>query len=75
MIQAILTAISLFGNYLNCKKYKVCFLLWIGCNIGWATIDIMAGAYSRALLDIVQIGFSIYGYKKWSKDGQTNKRH
>ena len=66
MIEAGLTAISLFGNYLNCRKKRFCFLLWIVCNIGWASIDVLSGAYSRAVLDVVQIAFSVYGYREWS---------
>lgn len=67
MIQIILTAISLFGNYLNCRKVRMCFIVWIICNIGWAIIDIAAGSYSRAVLDIVQTLFSIYGFKEWAR--------
>ena len=65
MIEAGLTAVSLFGNYLNCRKKRICFLLWICCNIGWAAIDITTGSYSRAILDVVQIGFSVYGFREW----------
>ena len=67
MFQAVLTMISLFGNYLNCRKKKICFILWIICNIGWICVDVNNGAYSRMLLDAVQIGFSFYGYKNWGK--------
>ena len=65
MVKLILTIISLLGNYLNCKKIIICFYVWILCNIGWCVIDIKEKSYSRALLDVVQIGFSIYGIKKW----------
>jgi nicotinamide riboside transporter PnuC len=71
VLETGLTAISLFGNYLNCRKKRCCFLLWIGCNIGWASVDILSGAYSRAVLDIVQIAFSLYGYREW---GSTKSR-
>lgn len=67
MFQTILTAISLIGNCLNCQKKKVCFILWIICNIGWMYVDFCNVAYSRMLLDAVQIGFSFYGYRNWSK--------
>lgn len=67
MFQAILTIASLIGNYLNCRKKKICFILWIVCNIGWMCVDLNAGSYSRMLLNAVQIGFNIYGYKHWAK--------
>ena len=67
MIKLILTIISLLGNLLNCKKIVICFYIWIVCNIGWTIIDIKEKSYPRAILDIVQIGFSIYGIKKWKE--------
>jgi nicotinamide riboside transporter PnuC len=63
----LFTAISLLGNYLNCRKLRCGFLVWIVCNICWLAYDIMNGIYSRAVLDIVQTGFSIYGYIEWGK--------
>ena len=67
MFQLMLTTISLFGNYLNCRKLRICFVLWIFCNIGWICVDFKAGAYSRMVLDAVQIGFSFYGYRNWAE--------
>lgn len=63
----ILTVVSLFGNLLNCMRVRLCFMLWIACNIGWLVIDIKAGTYSRAVLDIVQTGFAIFGFIRWGK--------
>lgn len=63
----LLTAISLLGNWLNCRKVRACFVLWITCNLGWTWIDITGGVYSRAILDVVQIGFSVYGLWKWGE--------
>jgi len=67
MIKLILTIACLLGNYLNCKKIVICFYIWIICNIGWTIIDIIEGSYSRAVLDTVQIAFSIYGIRKWKE--------
>lgn len=77
MLQTILTIISLFGNYLNCRKMRICFLLWIICNIGWIYVDFSNQAYSRMVLDAVQIGFSVYGFINWADgkvlDGKAKK--
>lgn len=67
MFQTVLTIISLVGNYLNCRKLRICFVLWIICNVGWIYVDFNSGAYSRMILDAVQIGFSFYGYRNWGK--------
>lgn len=66
-IMWVLTIVSLIGNYLNCRKIRICFVVWIACNVGWILIDFYNAVYSRAVLDLVQIGFSVYGLNKWSK--------
>lgn len=68
-----LTITSLLGNYLNCIKVRSCFVLWVACNIGWLIIDIRACTYSRAVLDVVQTGFSIFGYIKWGEDNTKGR--
>lgn len=68
-----LTAISLFGNFLNCNRKRECFILWICCNIGWMIIDIIHGTHSRAVLDVVQTAFAFYGYRTWSTAEKPKK--
>lgn len=63
----IFTAISLIGNFLNCRKIRFGFLVWVVCNTCWLVYDIVSHIYSRAVLDIVQTGFAIYGYIEWGK--------
>lgn len=74
MFQTILTIVSLIGNYLNCRRIKTCFILWIACNIGWICVDFNAQTYSRMILDAVQIGFSFYGYKNWSLENNERRK-
>lgn len=62
-----LTVACLFGSLLNSLKIKACFYVWIVCNVGWSIVDIMAGAYSRVVLDVVQMAFSVFGIIKWGK--------
>lgn len=66
----LLTIISLIGNFFNCRKSVIGFYLWIVCNVMWMAYDIHCGLFSRAVLDLVQTGFCIYGILRWSKDGQ-----
>lgn len=75
MIQTLLVITSLLGNYFNCKKMIICFYIWIACNIGWTVVDILAGSYSRSILDIVQIGFSIFGIIQWTKLHKESKEN
>lgn len=61
----IITTVSLIGNYFNCKKLRVGFLIWIVANTCWLAIDITNGTYSRAVLDVVQTAFCIFGFVNW----------
>ena len=74
-MQLILTVISLAGNYLNCRKIRWCFALWIICNIGWGYIDFINASYSRMILDAVQTVFAIYGLKEWKNDCIYKRSH
>ena len=64
----LFTGIALAGTILNVHKLRVCFLLWIVANIGFAIMDGLRNDYGRVALDIVQIGFAVYGYVVWGKD-------
>lgn len=68
------TLASLAGNYLNCRKRVAGFYIWILCNMAWLGYDIMSGIYSRAVLDIVQTAFCIYGIRHWSGGETHGKR-
>lgn len=50
---------------MNVKKMRTCFLFWALGNILWFIYDVWVGLYSRAILDIVQLGFAIWGYYEW----------
>lgn len=65
----VLTIISLIGNFLNCRKLRACFYIWIICNLCWMVYDGIKEQYSRMTLDIIQTVFCGYGLNKWkSKD-------
>lgn len=64
-IATVITLICLTGTYLNVKKSVWCFYLWICGNVAWFSIDIYLGIYSRAFLDVVQLGFAVWGAWAW----------
>ena len=66
VLQTFLTIGCLLGNYFNCKRIKFCFIIWILCNIGWLYVDFLSCAYSRMVLNAVQIGFNVYGLTLWA---------
>lgn len=61
------TAICLAGTVLNVKKNRWCFVLWIFGNVAWLLYDAHSGLYSRAMLDVVQLAFAIWGLIEWRK--------
>lgn len=65
----ITTAICLLGTILNVKKKSLCFYLWTVANMMWAIYDFKTGLYSRMILDLVQLGFAVWGIIEWRKNG------
>ena len=64
----IITLVNLLGTFLNCKKKVSGFIIWLICNVAWMLYDIISGNYARAVLDVVQGGFCIYGIVEWRKN-------
>ena len=62
-----ITALSLAGTVLNVKKNVWCFYLWTVGNTLWLLFDVYSRLYSRAMLDLVQLGFAIWGIVEWRK--------
>lgn len=63
----IATTIALAGTILNCKKNKLCFVLWLITNCMWLVWDFQNGTISRGCLDFVQLILAIYGIYEWGK--------
>lgn len=61
----LVTMLSLSGNVLNIKKKRSGFVVWVIANALWLAYDIYTGLYSRAMLDIVQTVFCVWGIIEW----------
>lgn len=66
----IATIIALTGTVLNCKKNKLCFVLWTITNAMWLIWDLYNGMISRGFLDAVQLSLALYGIYEWNKDNK-----
>jgi len=62
-----LTAITIFGTFLNARQNVYGFLIWGLCNICWLGVDLSRGIYAQAALYVVFIGFNVYGWLQWKK--------
>lgn len=60
-----LTAVTIFGTYLNAKQNHYGFIVWGLCNALWLTVDFTRGIYAQAALYVVFIGFNVYGWNQW----------
>ena len=69
----VLTAMCLLGTFLNCRRRIFCFHIWLVANIGWLLIDLYLGLYGRAVLDLVQFFFAIYGIYQWKNHYYIDK--
>lgn len=63
----VATIVALTGTVLNCKQIRACFYLWTITNTMWFAWDIYCGLYSRAFLDLVQLGLAIWGIYEWKR--------
>lgn len=61
-----LTALTIYGTFLNANKRKIGFIVWGLCNCAWLIIDASRGIMAQAALYAVFISFNIYGWLKWS---------
>jgi len=66
-VQTFLMLMSLAGSFLNARKLRICFVLWLVCNIGWTAIDVYLAMYPRVAQDLVQMVFTVYGWICWSR--------
>ena len=64
----LLVFFSLLATYLNVRKKKVCFKIWLVTNTLWAIYDVYKGAYWQALLFIAYVGLAIYGMIRWKEE-------
>lgn len=70
---ALIVAISFYGSFLNARKKRGCFVMWITSGLLWAIVDVLAAKYWRMLLDLVQVIFSIYGLWNWKRKEVNTK--
>lgn len=57
-----------WGRWLNVRKNKWCFIVWIACCCYWVVRDLQLHLYSQALFCLPSIGLHAYGFWNWSKN-------
>ncbi len=65
---------SLVAVWLNIKQQAACFLIWGITNATWTVVDYLHGIYAQAVLQLVYLGLSVYGLRKWRRREERNVR-
>lgn len=61
----IIAGASIIGTWLNVKKNRVCFWIWLFTNGFWCIYDLAIGAYAQASIFAVYFALSIKGLIEW----------
>ena len=65
----IFTVLGYLGRYLNVNGRRLCFIIWGICLLYWATRNCTIGLMVQTGGCLVSLGFHIYGYYNWKKEG------
>lgn len=57
-----------WGRWMNARKNRACFIVWIICCCYWVVRDIQLGLYSQAFFCLPSIGLHTYAFIHWGKD-------
>ncbi len=71
--EAIDTTLSLSGKYgrwLNVRKNRWCFIVWIVVCLGWIVRDLQLHLYSQAFFCLPSIALHAYGFWNWGKENK-----
>lgn len=62
----MLALLSLYATWLNARKVRWCFALWIVTNAAWALVNgLIYRNYARCALDTCYTGLAVYGLWRW----------
>jgi len=64
---------SLFATWLNIRKVRACFLIWLGTNVAWAVNDFAHGLPAQGCLMVVYAVLTIWGWFAW-RDQEVRQR-
>lgn len=64
----ILTALSIYGVWLNINKRRSCFIVWACTNFNWMIIDYYHGLYAQSALFAVYFLLAVWGLVEWGKE-------
>lgn len=61
----LVVALSLYGNYLNVKRRRASFLVWMAANVAWIAYNISIRSWAQAGLFGTYLFTSAWGWVAW----------
>ncbi len=58
-----------YGQWLNSRGKKFCFIIWSICMLYWSARDFNLGLYSQSVFCVFSLALNCYGYFNWKKNG------
>ena len=68
LIGWIATVLLLIGYYLNAKRQRISWVVWIAGNTLMGVYAYMISSMSVACLSVILVGLNIYGYNSWKNN-------
>ena len=63
----LVAGVSLFATWLNIRRVRACFAIWLFTNSAWAVYDFAHGLPAQGCLMCVYAGLSVAGLVAWRK--------
>jgi len=70
----LVTGAAIVGAWLNVKKRRSGFAVWICTNAANAAWCVAIGQYAQAGLFVVFMGLAIWGWRAWGRDPMKNAK-
>ena len=74
MIDWMMAGVALFGTYLNLKKNRAGFALWMISNLYWMIHNFSIDEYAQCLLYAAFLGLAIWGFLAWKTEESQNSQ-
>ena len=58
---------SLLATWLNIRKVRLCFAIWLVTNVTWAAYDFAHGLPAQGVLMTVYAALAVWGWFAWRK--------
>jgi len=67
MFTWIIAILALVGTYLNVKRNKYGFALWMLTNLYFSILNMRLGSYPQSALFFVYFMLAVYGFFSWNR--------